>query len=111
VREKPVKYARRAGGRWRLQAHRLTRRGGMFPGGMYGEAIGIDASDFGPNEFDELVVGSWLHVEQMGTGSWWMDIGGLTVNVQVDRDGRPLRVSWEVDGRDGVAYGFDGDAT
>jgi len=78
----------------------------MFPGGMYGEAIRIDASDFGPNEFDELVVGERLRVEQMDTGSWWMDVGGLTVNVSVDRDGRPLRVSWEIDGRDGVAYGF-----
>jgi hypothetical protein len=47
-------------------------------------------------EFDELVVGRWLHVEQMGPTVWWMNIGGVTVHVTVDRDGRPTRV--RVDG-------------
>ena len=43
-------------------------------------------------EFDELTVGSWLHVEQMDTSVWWMNIGGVTVHVTADRDGRPKRV-------------------
>lgn len=60
-------------------------------------------------EFDELVVGSWLHVEQMGAGRWWMNIGGVTVWVDADRDGRPKRVSvhgpLDYDGpRDGCTY-------
>jgi hypothetical protein len=88
-----VKYARKAGGRWRFLASRLNARGGFFPGHMYGEQIAIDAADYGPNEFDELVVGSWLHVEQMDTGHWWMSIGGVTLFVDADRDGRPKRVT------------------
>jgi hypothetical protein len=44
-------------------------------------------------EFDELVVGKWLHVEQMNTGVWWMNVGGVTLTVKVDRDGRPQRVT------------------
>ena len=43
-------------------------------------------------EFDELVVGRWIHVEQMDATVWWMNVGGVTVNVTVDRDGRPKRV-------------------
>jgi hypothetical protein len=43
-------------------------------------------------EFDELVVGRWLHVEQQDAGKWWMSIGGVVVNVTADRDGRPRRV-------------------
>jgi hypothetical protein len=40
-------------------------------------------------EFDELVVGRWIHLEQMDTGRWWMNVGGVTVNITADRDGRP----------------------
>ena len=40
-------------------------------------------------EFDELVVGRWIHIEQMDSTVWWLNIGGITVNVTVDRDGRP----------------------
>lgn len=44
-------------------------------------------------EFDELVVGRWIHIEQMDAGFWWMNIGGVTVHVKADREGRPKRVS------------------
>lgn len=40
-------------------------------------------------EFDELAVGRWIHLEQMDAGKWWMNVGGVTVNVTADRDGRP----------------------
>ena len=43
-------------------------------------------------EFDELVIGRWIHLEQMDTGRWWMNIGGVTVWVKADRDGRPVSV-------------------
>jgi hypothetical protein len=43
-------------------------------------------------EFDELVVGWWIHLEQMDTGSWFLNIGGVVVNICADRDGRPKRV-------------------
>lgn len=44
-------------------------------------------------EFDELVIGKWIHLEQMDTGRWWCNIGGVTINITADRDGRPKRVS------------------
>ena len=47
-------------------------------------------------EFDELTVGRWLHIEQMGNRVWWMNLGGVTVHVVADRDGRPTKV--RVDG-------------
>jgi hypothetical protein len=43
-------------------------------------------------EFDELVVGHWLHIEAMDTTRWWMNIGGVTIWITADRDGRPRRV-------------------
>lgn len=57
-------------------------------------------------EFDELVVGRWIHVEQMGTGYWWMNIGGVTVHVRADRDGRPKHVM--VHGPDDYAGAVEG---
>lgn len=105
---------RRAGARWRLLVHN------MAPGGANGVARHFQShpdtrrarldnpdkqrrmdeihaqhsvTDIVPDaEFDELVVGRWLHVEQMGTGRWWMNIGGVTVHVDADRDGRPTHV-------------------
>lgn len=73
---------RRAGAPWRVLAH--------TPGG------GSHDLTVGGSEFDELVVGRWLHIEQMASGRWWMDIGGVTVHVKADRDGKPLEV--RVDG-------------
>jgi hypothetical protein len=60
-------------------------------------------------EFDELVVGQWLHIEQMDSGFWWMNIGGVTVHVKADRDGKPRKVTvsspWDYDEpREGVTY-------
>jgi hypothetical protein len=47
----------------------------------------------GNTEFDELVVGQWLHVEQQDATRWWMNIGGVTIWVTADRDGRPRHVT------------------
>lgn len=52
-----------------------------------------DDHDLSGTEFDELVVGHWLHVEQMDSGYWWMNVGGVTVHVRADRDGRPTHVT------------------
>ena len=43
-------------------------------------------------EFDELVVGHWIHLEQMNPRQWWMSIGGVVLWVTADRDGRPRKV-------------------
>jgi hypothetical protein len=43
-------------------------------------------------EFDELVIGHWIHLEQMNRTQWWMNVGGVTLWVTADRDGRPRNV-------------------
>lgn len=57
-------------------------------------------------EFDELVIGRWIHLEQMDACVWWMNIGGVTVNIRVDRDGRPRKV--DVYGPGDYAYPVEG---
>ena len=75
-----MRRLRRAGTPWRVLAH--------HPDGTTSHDTESDQT-----EFDELVVGRWLHVEQMDTGSWWADVGGVTLLVRVDRDGRPTHVT------------------
>lgn len=119
---------RRAGIRWRLLVHEWAGKDASG-GPEYGvshhvtsnPAFGGDSPDgehskthvLPPGtEFDELVVGSFLHIEQLGTGIWWMNIGGLTVHVSADRDGRPRNVSVHMPGRydeaaEGCVYRLD----
>jgi hypothetical protein len=59
-----------------------------------------------PGDFDELVVGSWLHVEEMGTSDddgepvtdgssrWWMSVAGAVLWVDVDPGGRPTGLAY-----------------
>mgnify|MGYP003578201277 CR=1 FL=1 len=76
---KPV---RRAGSPWRVLAWKLKGREAT-------EAVNVSDPS---TEFDELCVGRWLHVEQMDSGRWWMNVGGVTLWVEADRDGRPKLV-------------------
>ena len=110
-----------AGGRWRLLVHRRLERK-LKNGALYdvSHSIGSSAGMAGPvlpgreatvledTEFDELVVGRWLHVEQQDEGCWWLDIGGLIVTIRVGRDGRPRMVTAEVEAADGVTYRIEG---
>lgn len=43
-------------------------------------------------EFDELVIGRWIHLEQTDAGRWFLEVGGVVVNIAADRDGRPRKV-------------------
>lgn len=43
-------------------------------------------------EFDELVIGRWLWLEQMDSGAWIIDVGGVTIDIKANRDGKPIRV-------------------
>lgn len=84
---------RRAGGRWRLLVH--SRDGGLSHGASprrESDRAFYRHHPLPDTEFDELVVGRWLHVEQMDTGVWWINLGGVTVHVTADRNGRPRRV-------------------
>lgn len=106
---------RRAGSRWRLLAHQ------MLPDGACGDSIHVKSdAGFGcpagkverdsavrldgvatqhrvvvhdGYEFDELVVGSFLHAEQLDVGVYRVDVGGVVVTVRADPDGRPQQVT------------------
>lgn len=121
---------RSAGTDWRLLVHVYNG-----PNSMYGTAhnvksdprMGLLATSPDPvdsddektivlpdTEFDELVVGRWIHIEQMDDGVWWMNIAGVTVHVKADRNGRPQSV--RVDGPldydepvEGCKYSLDWD--
>lgn len=91
---------------WRIKVDDWVGRNGDGP--AYGTTHHIGSHESGENqpglvdyqtlpgsEFDELVVGGshvWLHVEQMGDRSWWMDVGGVVIWIELDRDGRPKSV-------------------
>lgn len=114
------KRLRRAGSPWRILVHHYIGRqpdgimydvshhvtnqasfGGRTPASEFSKTHLIEGT-----EFDELVVGNWIHVEQMNTTAWWMNIGGVTINLSVDRDGRPRAV--DVYGPDDWASAEDG---
>ena len=48
------------------------------------------------DEFDELVVGQWLHIERMDTRYWWMQVAGLCFSIwhEQKRGSRPAR--WRI---------------
>jgi hypothetical protein len=55
--------------------------------------------------FDELVAGSWLHVEEMGqadgdpgASTWWLNVAGATLWVDVAADGRPTSLTFYAPG-------------
>jgi hypothetical protein len=92
---------RRAGAKWRILVHPVQDDGSYGPPHDISSdrRFGGEAADYSARllelprtEFDELVIGDWLHLEQMDSGTWWMDIGGVTVWVRADRDGRPRSV-------------------
>ena len=107
----PDRRVRRAGSRWRILVHEISgeRRAHDITSDPHSPArhaqtlkrLAAMRPDLPPpsdltshvvvegTEFDELVVGSWIHLEQMDTGRWWMNVGGVTVNITADRDGRP----------------------
>lgn len=80
---------RLAGTRWRFLAWEAPRG----RGGMCGERIALESDDSRPSVFDELVVDSWFHMEQMDSNLWWISIAGVVVFVRPDRDGRPKEVT------------------
>lgn len=50
---------------------------------MYSEEIAE------PVQFDELVIDSWFHLEQMSERHYWMHVGDYHINVQIDGKGQP----------------------
>lgn len=100
---------RRPGSPWRLLVHEWAGRAPRQREGTYGTSHHVTnqagfggrvpdsdhsrTHEFPGTEFDELVVGQGLiHIEQMDTHVWWLNVGGVTVHVTADRDGRPRHV-------------------
>ena len=115
---------RRAGARWRLLVHEPKGRSFDVTSdetaparhaalcAQLGKAAQQQDVTVLPNtEFDELVVGlGAIHIEQMDTGYWWMSIGGVHLNIRIDRDGRPISVQSEgpIDPQPGCTYDLTG---
>ena len=79
------------GSRWRTLAHTAD-----------GSPIADGSDRHPPSVFDELVIASWFHLEQMDKEVWWMAIekadgGNVTINVTVGDDGRATTVLVEND--------------
>jgi hypothetical protein len=80
---------------WRVLAHH------RLPGQDRLSATELDAtgrsyhagSDSLPDtDFDELVVGQWLHVEWMDADRWWVRIGDVAIWITVDPSGDARQV-------------------
>lgn len=101
---------RRAGARWRVLVHEMLPRGFSGNSHHFGtkSALGRDTEDrtvecadgtfhmrhtvLDGYDLDEVVVGQFLHLEQKDVGQYWLNIAGVTIWIQADRDGRPLEV-------------------
>lgn len=95
--ERKASRLRRSGSPWTMRVHTWSGDVQTPSHTISNRAVPHDAEHhrghlFPQAEFDELVVGRWLHVEQMDNSTWWMNIGGVTVHVSADREGRPTRV-------------------
>ncbi len=47
-----------------------------------------DTSAIAGTDLDELLVGDWLHIEQMDKRHWWMSVGGCNFNVFLTKKGK-----------------------
>jgi len=102
---------RRAGAPWRILAHSMEPGGGsgdswnVASDNRFGGGDGQDTTveldgrtyhqrhiELAGTDLDEVVVSKWLHLEQMDTGVYWINLAGVTITVRADRDGRPKHV-------------------
>ena len=90
---------RTSGSRWRLLVHDAKGRAltkarhfASYPMRNLSPDLG-EITHLPDTEFDELVVGHWLHVEAMDHSTYWMSVGGVVLWVTADRHGNPKKVS------------------
>lgn len=95
VDEYPPKGERMYGPRTVIKSHHPSR---PLPGHDQTEIV------VGNTEVDEIFIDGWLHIELMGGRTYWANIGGLDINVTVDKDGRAKKVTYRVEAEDGVEY-------
>jgi len=76
---------------WRLLAHhRLPGQERLPATEQTGYHTGSDSLP--DTDFDELVVGQWLHVEWMDADRWWMRVGDVVIWITVDPSGDARQV-------------------
>lgn len=66
-----------------------TQRGVLGVGGwrLVEREGGNKIEHVGTAVFDELVVGGWLHIEQLEVGVCWMRVGDARLTVSLEPDG------------------------
>jgi len=83
------------GYKWRILAHHKTEPSANSA--YTGKQVEMHSTDFDTAvEFDELVIDSWLHLEQMSDRSYWIGLGTAEdgvgyeymVYIKIDRDGK-----------------------
>lgn len=88
--------------RWRILCHSPSRSGGTWSAGNHRTETENLTGEPRPHhtsaepdqtEFDELVVGHWLHIEEQDDCMWWMDVGGVVLWITVKGDGQPRSVT------------------
>jgi hypothetical protein len=89
---------RRAGSRWRVLVHEPNGQSHSIAhnprfGGLTGDSDTYRNHTLPGTELDEVVVGDWLHLEQLDTGRWYLHVAGVRLAIHADRDGHPLSVS------------------
>jgi hypothetical protein len=80
---------------WRVLAHRrLTGQDRLTADEMErtGRSYHAGTDSLPDTDFDEVVVGQWLHVEWMDADRWWMRVGEVHIWVTVDPSGHARQV-------------------
>lgn len=87
------------GSAWRILAYSPdgVARFDLRSPGMPETQSSLDSVAAPASVLDEVVIDSWFHLEQMGDRDWWMNIGGVVVNVSLRKDGTPKLVRVEVE--------------
>ena len=91
---------------WRIKFDDAPKR----IGGMFGASHSLISADYQrmsltsgapgdqrvrrPSIIDEVVISPWLHVEQMDTRTWFVELCGRKVMVTVGRDGKAKLGEW-----------------
>lgn len=96
--------------RWSVQVDEYPAKGEK----MYGPRTIVsswgrgDTDDYATNigcpntEVDEIFIDGWFHCELMGGRDYWLNVGGIDINVRVGKDGRAERIIYRVEAEPGV---------
>jgi hypothetical protein len=89
---------------WAREVQRHNRRLARSPGLSWRVLVHDEARNVPLEEhsdrrrwrFDELVVDHWLHVEQLNTRVWYLQVGDHQMSIEVKRDGSVVLRHYEL---------------